>query len=655
MSAPYGSWSSPLSAADVASGASVPTQVRAAGGTVWWSETRPEESGRETVMRCDPDGSVHDVLPPGWNVRTRVHEYGGGAWWVHGRSLFATRWDDQRLYRVDPDGEPVPLTPEPPSLHAWRYADGDVTPDGRWVVCVRERHEGPDVSCEVHNEVVAMRTDGAGVPIILFADTDFVAAPRVSRDGRQLAWVTWNHPSMPWDATELWVGRLEDVDGTLHLGGARREAGGAGESLVQPEWGRHATLYVCSDRSGWWNVHRVDGVDHLSPVVSVDAEVSGPAWTFGQSRYVVAPDGAVVTVHGDGLDTVVTTVPEDGEPTETVLDERGVPMLAHDGRQLVGIVTFPDAPAQVQRLPVDGTAEVLRPGTGRGLPPEWVSVPRRVEFPTGGDQHAYVWFYPPRNPEAQAEPGTLPPLLVHVHGGPTSAARPAYSLQTQYWTSRGFAVADVDYRGSTGYGRPFRELLREQWGLVDVEDACAAAEFLAAQGLVDGDRMAISGGSAGGTTTLLATSLHDTFAAGVAAFAVTDIRALLEITHKFEARYFDSMVGTLPEAADRYVERSPLTHVERCRTPLLVLQGLEDAVVPPAQAEAVVAALAANEVPHAYLPFAGEQHGFRRAENQVRALEAELAFYGQVFGFTPAGVEPIALEFAANLPSGRDG
>jgi dipeptidyl aminopeptidase/acylaminoacyl peptidase len=418
---------------------------------------------------------------------------------------------------------------------------------------------------------------------------------------------------------------------------------------VQPEWGRHASLYVCSDRSGWWNVHRVDGVDRLSPLVSVDAEVSLPAWLLGQSRYLVTADGTVITAHADGLDTVLTSVPEAGTTLTERLAHQRVTSLAHDGTSLLGIVSFPDQPVQVRRLGA-GAHEVLRPGSGTVLPREWVSVPRHVTFSTAADQQAFAWFYPPVNPEAAAPAGTLPPLLVNVHGGPTSAARPAFSPAVQYWTSRGFAVADVDYRGSTGYGRTYRELLREQWGLVDVQDACAAAEHLAAAGAVDGARMAIRGGSAGGTTTLLATSLHDTFAAGVAMFAVTDIEALLAITHKFESRYFDSMVGPLPQAAQRYTDRSPVTHAHRCRTPLLVMQGLEDAVVPPAQAEQIVAALIGNEVPHAYLPFEGEQHGFRRASSQVAALEAELAFYGQVFLFSPADeVAPVDLAFADRL------
>ena len=651
---PYGAWPSIVSAADVVGGASVPTAVRARHGIVWWSETRPHESGREAIVRCDADGTKHEVTPAGFNVRTRVHEYGGGAWWVHDETVFATSWDDQRIYRFDAGHEPVAVTPEPPSPHAWRYADGDVSPDGRWVVCVRERHEGPDAATDVHNEVVAVASDGSSPPVVLFADTDFVAAPRISRDGRQLAWLAWNHPNMPWDATQLWVGRIEDADGLLHVHDPRREAGGAGESLVQPEWGRHASLYVCSDRSGWWNVHRVDGVDRLSPVVTVDAEVSVPAWVFGQSRYVVRRDGTVATVHGEGRGTVLTLVPEDGEPASVTLPEQSVTALADDGEGLVGLVGFPDRPAQVRRLATEGSADhdpVLRPAAGMSLPAEWVSVAEHITFPTADDGSAHAWFYPPTNPDVAAPDGALPPLIVSVHGGPTSSARPTFSLATQFWTTRGFAVADVDYRGSTGYGRPFRELLRGEWGKADVQDAAAAAHHLASQGLVDPARIAIHGASAGGLTTLLATLLGDDFAAGVSYFGVTDMAGLAGHTHKFELRYLDSMIGPLPAAAEVYRERSPIAHADKAHTPTLVMQGLEDAVVPPAQAEAIVAALAAHEVPHAYLPFAGEQHGFRIATNQVRALEAELSFYGQVFGFAPAGeIEPVALEFAENLP-----
>jgi dipeptidyl aminopeptidase/acylaminoacyl peptidase len=438
-------------------------------------------------------------------------------------------------------------------------------------------------------------------------------------------------------------------DGVLRLVDARREVGGASESLVEPQWGRHGALFVCSDRSGWWNVYRVDGVDHLEPVVAVDAEIGGPAWVFGDRHYVVRRDGTVVAAHGRDRDTVLVSVPEGGPLRRQVLEEQRVLMLADDGERLVGMVSFPDRPTQVRVLAADDSVAVLRPGTGTQLPPSWVSLPRRVSFPTADGSTAFAVVYDPVNPDVTPDV-TLPPLVVNVHGGPTSAARQSFSLATQFWTSRGFVYADLDYRGSTGYGRSFRDALRGMWGVADVEDACALADHLVAEGLVDPAHLAIRGGSAGGFTTLLAMAVSETFAAGASYFGVSDIRGLVQITHKFESRYFDSLVGPWPQAADLYRERSPITHVESMRRPLLVLQGLEDAVVPPAQAEVIVAALREREVPHAYLAFEGEQHGFRRAENQIASLQAELSFYGQVFGFTPPGVPVLPLENAASLP-----
>ena len=634
---PFGSWPSPLSATEAVASTRTPTALAADRGIVWWSESRPDEAGREAIVRRDGDATVHEVTPAWFDARTRVHEYGGGAWWVHDEAVYAVHWDDQRLYRLDPAHDPLPVTPEPPTPQAWRYADGSVTPDGRWVVCVRERHEGPYASTDVHNEVVAIRSDGAVEPVILVADTDFCAAPRVSRDGRQLAWIGWNHPNMPWDSTALYVARLSEVDGVLTLDEPRREAGGAGESLVQPEWGRHATLYVCSDRSDWWNVYRVDGVDRLAPVVSVDAEVSVPGWSLGQRRFLVRADGSVVAVHEEGTDTVLTSVAEDGRTARWTLPSGSVAMLADDGEALVGLVQRLDRPVEICRLP---DTDVLRAGSGAVLPPGSVSVPTHVTFPTADDERAFAWFYPPANPAAGGPEGERPPLLVLVHGGPTSAASPWFSPTVQFWTSRGVAVAAVDYRGSTGYGRRFRELLHGQWCVADVEDVCAAARYLGELGLVDPTRAAIRGGSAGGTTALLATLRHDAFAAAVARYAVTDLKALLATTHKFESRYIDTLLDLQPDATDLLRDRSPLSHTDSARVPTLVMQGLDDAVVPPEQAELLVSAFAERGVPHAYLTFEGEPHGFRSAESQVRALEAELDFLGQALGFAPADDVP---------------
>ncbi|MPY94556.1 MAG: prolyl oligopeptidase family serine peptidase [Acidimicrobiia bacterium] len=669
--APYGSWSSPITPEMLVAGAASLGDVQVAGGATWWSELRPDEGGRVQVVRRHGDGPAADVLPDGFSARTRVHEYGGGAWWVHGNTLFFANWADQRLYRVEVDevgAMPRPITPEPGQQHGLRYADGRVTEDGRWVVCVRERHEarpagqgGADAAAgeasgaggeEARNEVVAVPAEGGGLVHVLASGRDFVAAPRISRDGRQLAWLAWDHPGMPWDSTELWVGHLVEEPTSLELLDSRRVAGRPGESLVQPEWGRHGQLFVVSDRSSWWNVHRVDDVDELAPVSPVDAEVGQPAWVFGQARYAVARDGTIVLTYSADAAAHLVVVPEDGEPVDHLLPFVSIGAL----RAVDGTVTYLAHAAAQEPLvarsslvaPADVT--VLRPPRDLGLAPGLVARAQPMTFPTTGGAEAHAYYYAPCNPGFAAPDGERPPLLVLSHGGPTASASAAFNLAVQFWTSRGFAVVDVDYRGSTGYGRPYRDALREAWGIADVDDCCAAATSLVERGLVDPARLAIRGGSAGGFTTLAALSLRDVFRAGASHYGVTDLGALARDTHKFESRYLDGLVGRWPEAESVYAERSPINHTDGLDCPLIVLQGLEDEVVPPSQAEMLVAALEAKGIPHAYLAFPGEQHGFRQAASILRALTAELWFYGRVFGFRPAGeIEPIAIRFEERL------
>jgi len=652
---PYGSWPSPVPAEMLVTGASLPTDVLADGGVTWWSESRPGEGGREQLVRRDPDGTCHDLLPDGWSVRTRVHEYGGGAWWVDRGTVFLSSWSDQRLYRLDPGAAaPVPLSPPPPSAHAWRFADHRTTPDGAFVVTVRESHAGD----EARNEVVALPAvppgpDGvpADAVTVLATGPDFVAAPRVSPDGRRLAWLSWDHPDLPWDATVLWVADLApDGDGGLAATGATVWAGGPGESLVQPEWAPDGTLFVGSDRTGWWNVYRVPAPGELVPVCPVEAEVGGPAWRFGQSRYVVGADGTVrFTVALDGAAHLVEVPAAGGGPVDRVLDALDVRVLRADGDRLVAIAVQVTREPEIVEL-AGPEVRVLRAPRDLGLDVAVISRGRRVDFPSAGGRTAHAWFYPPAGDGVTGPPGELPPLIVKVHGGPTGAADPQFDLATQFWTTRGFAVVDVDYGGSTGYGRPYRQLLNGAWGVVDVEDVCAAARWLAAEGLVDGGRLAIRGSSAGGFTTLSALATTDVFAAGASLYGVADLASLARDTHKFESRYLDRLVGPWPEAEALYAERSPISHLDGLTVPLIVLQGLQDEVVPPAQAELIVTGLRERGVPCAYLTFADEQHGFRIAANIVRATSAELAFYGRVFGFTPAGpVEPVEVENAAAL------
>jgi len=638
--APYGSWTTPFTAARVVEQTVRLSEVRTDGTDVYWDEGRPAEGGRTQLVRRSADGTVSGLLPEGRNARTAVHEYGGGAWWVRSGVVWFTDWADQRLYRFVPGEEPLALTPEPARPRGDRYADGDLAPDGETLICVRERHTG-DGAAAVVNEIVRLAAHRPSEPEVLVSGPDFVAAPRLSPDGRTLAWLQWDHPDMPWDAAALIVRDLETGEQVL-------VAGGHGESVTEPVWQPDGSLWFCSDRSEWWNLYRWRPHTDITAVVRGEFEIGGPQWRFATSHYAVLPDGSVVFARRrKGFDDLVRRDPDGGlhdldTPFTAVAELRA----AGDG-SVVLVAATPTTEAGVYRLdPVTGRMQALRPPRDLGIDPASISRPEHVTFPVGRDgEVAHALFYPPANAEWSGPEGTLPPLVVELHGGPTSAAAPAFSPGRQFWTSRGFAVVDVNYRGSTGYGRPYREELYGTWGAVDVADCIAAARWLAAKGRVDGERMVIRGGSAGGFTVLAALASSDQpFAAGADHFGVADLAALAADTHKFESHYLDRLVGTDPDVLR---ERSPIHHVDRLDKPLIVLQGSEDAVVPPAQSRVIVEALRSRGVPVAYLEFPGEQHGFRRAENIRRALEAELSFYAQVLGFElPAeeGVEPVEVE-----------
>jgi dipeptidyl aminopeptidase/acylaminoacyl peptidase len=612
------------------------------GEDILWAEERPAEGGRTQLVRRCPDGTCTDLLAEGWNARTAVHEYGGGAWWARDGIVWFANWADQRLYRLAPGADPVALTPEPAGPRADRFADGDVAPDGGSIVCVRERHRGPSAT-EVDNEIVRLDAHRPSEPQVLVTGWDFVAAPRLSPDGATLAWLRWNHPSMPWDATELVVRDLGSGEESVI-------AGGPDESVSEPRWCDDGTLLFLSDRTDWWNLYRYTPGSGITTVVSINAEIGVPPWALGSARYATLADGSVVFARKScGYDGLARRAP-DGTVTDLDTPFSRITSLraAPDGTVLV-VAGSPTREPGVHRLDLAGqVAETLRPPRELGIDPGFISLPEHITFPTDDGRTAHALFYPPTHPEFVGPEGELPPLIVEIHGGPTGAAAPVFSTAVQYWTSRGFGVVDVNYRGSTGYGRAFRRELNGRWGILDVADCVVAARHLASTGRVDGQRLTIRGGSAGGFTTLAALARDDTpFAAGADHFGVADLEALARDTHKFESRYLDGLVGPYPQARDRYVERSPIHHVERLTRPLIVLQGSEDAIVPPAQSEAIVGALRQRQIPVAYLLFDGEQHGFRRAKNIRRALDAELSFYAQVLGFTPADnerIEPVAIE-----------
>jgi dipeptidyl aminopeptidase/acylaminoacyl peptidase len=495
---------------------------------------------------------------------------------------------------------------------------------------------------------------GEGEVRVLVSGPDFVAAPRLSPDGTRLAWIQWDHPRMPWDDTELWWATIDLEADEIE---AEVVAGGPAESIVQPEWTAGGGLLAASDRTGWWNVYRftggIDVLDDPEPLTPIDAEIGGPQWVFGESWYAVLPDDTIIaSVARDGIDHLGFAGPGDAqvELLDTGFSSVSQVRTIGDNRfAFVAAGPTVDAAPFIGSMAAEGLLEtkVLRPPRDLHLGPGWFSAPEPIEFPTadpaGGTRTAHALLYRPTNPSVGGPPDALPPLLVLSHGGPTAAARPALDLGKQFWTSRGFVVVDVNYGGSTGYGRPYRERLNGTWGITDVDDCVAVARHLAASGVVDPSQLAIRGGSAGGYTTLCALAFHDTFQAGASHFGVADCEALARDTHKFESRYLDGLIGPYPEAVEVYRDRSPIHHTGGFNCPLIVLQGLEDEVVPPAQAEMIVAALRDKRVPVAYVPFEGEQHGFRQAANIVRSLEAELWFYGRVFGFTPADpIEPVA-------------
>jgi dipeptidyl aminopeptidase/acylaminoacyl peptidase len=712
--APYGSWRSPITARLIAESGIGLGLVRSATDSLFWVEMRPLEDGRYVVVRRGPDGAVADVTPQGWNSRTLVHEYGGGMYTVHPGGTGATMviWSelsDQRLYRQDAaaDGsasEPRPITPEPDVPRALRYADGRVTPDGRTLICVRERHEGDDVV----NELVALPTDGSAAPRVLAGGHDFFGAPRLSPDGRHLAWLSWDHPQMPWDGTELWVA---DVTAAGGLAAERRVAGGPIESVLQPDWSPDGRLHFVSDRSGWWNLYRLDEEQAVGATKAGEAtqsrgptpaaataldplpvEFAKPSWVFGMQNYGFLPDGRIVAYFSsDGADGIgligdAAVAGGDGGPSAAPSAVRLIdcPLTTFASLAVLGdsvaVIAGGAAKAAAVLLidPLTGAPTEVRRSKTVDVDSAYVSAPEPIQFPTeyepgsvtgplaeelagagtaGGAGElltAHALYYPPANADFAGPGDELPPLLVMSHGGPTAAHETLLSLEIQFWTSRGVAVVDVNYGGSTGYGRTYRERLRGNWGIVDTLDCINAARYLADRGDVDPERLAIQGGSAGGYTTLNALTRHRFFHAGASYFGLADLEVFATGgTHKFESRYLDGLVGPYPECADVYRERSPINHVADISCPVIVLQGLEDAIVPPAQAEIIVAALADKGLPYAYLAFEGEQHGFRKAENIVRAQEAELYFYGRVFGFTPADeIEPVRIENLVTQTSG---
>ena len=634
MVAPYGTWSSPLSADLVARAGVRLTMPTLENGVARWLEGRADEAGRVVLVQMTPGEAPSDVTPADFNLRTMVHEYGGGAYCVHAGVVFCSRFDDQRLYRIDPGAQPVPITPEV-ERRRQRYADGRVTPTGDVWIGVRERHTESGHPAEVVNELVALPADGSAEPRVIAEGRDFYSSPRISRDGSRICFLAWDLPWMPWDGCELFVADLTS-DGSL--GNVTLVAGRDGdESIWQPEWSPAGDLVFASDRSGWWNLERIREGERTA-LRPAEAEFGYPAWVFGGSSYAFLEDGTIVcSYESDGRTwfAVLDPVADSLEPLDLPYDSWwGTPQLVAEGMTALLVAGSATMPNQVVALDVaTRTTTVLRTSVDVPIDTAYISVPRPIEFPTENGLTAHALCYPPVSPEHVGPEDESPPVIVMSHGGPTGAATAILDLQTQFWTSRGFAVVDVNYGGSTGYGRAYRERLNGEWGVVDLADCVNAARYLAELGEVDPARFLIRGGSAGGYTTICALTFTDVFAAGASYFGIADLEPTPDgHTHKFELRYDHTLLGPYPEAAEIFRARSPINFVERLATPMLVLQGTEDEIVPQEQAELIVGALRERGVPHAYLLFEGEGHGFRKAENIVASLEAELSFYAQVLG-----------------------
>ena len=637
--APYGSWKSPITSDSIVGGSIGLTQPLIDGDDIFWIEMRPKEGGRNIIVRRNSAAAVHDLTPKGLNARTRVHEYGGGDYTVNRGRVYFSNFSDQRLYVQEQGQEPKAITPDV----SMRYADMVVDETRQRLICVREDHTR--TGAEAANGLVSLNLDATeDEGSVLASGNDFYSSPKISRDGSRLAWLTWNHPNMPWDGCELWTARIDEQG---LLSDAKKIAGGGDESIFQPEWSPDGVLYFVSDQSGWWNLYRQVSDGHVELVYQMEAEFGMPQWGFGMSSYSFESAERIICTYVDrGIFRLafIHTGTKHFEPIEApYTDIRYV--RASNGTAVMRVAS-PTETAQIVRFDCHTRSfDILRRSNNLSIDPGYFSIPQAVEFPTTGGDTAHAFFYRPANRDHQAPENERPPLLIQIHGGPTAAATTALSLAIQYWTSRGIAVLDVNYGGSTGFGREYRQRLQGQWGIVDVDDCVNGARYLVNNDEVDGNRLVITGGSAGGYTTLCALTFRDTFRAGASHYGVSDLEALQKDTHKFESRYSDGLIGPYPERKDIYYERSPINFIDELSCPVIFFQGLEDKVVPPNQAEMMVEALRAKHIPVAYIPFEGEQHGFRQAANIKRALDGELYFYSRVFGFDLADeIEPVEIE-----------
>jgi dipeptidyl aminopeptidase/acylaminoacyl peptidase len=631
---PYGSWESPISASLITEGGLRLGEVRVDGDDVYWSEGRPEESGRYVIVSRSADGTTIEVNPAPFNARNAVHEYGGSAFAVRDGVVFFSNWDDQRIYRASANGgDPAAITADPEIERGDRYADLQLTNNSRWILAVRERHFEDR---EADNEIVAVQTDGSGDVRVLASGHDFYSSPRQNAAGNKICWLSWDHPNMPWDGCELWVADFDTASGSVS--NETLVTGGTDTSIVQPEWAPDGTLVFITDESGWWNLSKWSG-GSVESIVAEEKDHGGPAWAFGFSTYSFAADGSIVLKGSQDDEGVFRKFDLDGRLiSETAVPHTSIAEVNAFGISVAYIGASTTSAPEIAVASLDtGEVETLKLSSEVELDDAYLSIPEAITFPSTDNGEAHAFYYPPSNPDFESDDSETPPLLVISHGGPTSATSSSLSLPVQFWTSRGFAVVDVNYRGSTGHGKAFRDALKGNWGVYDTDDCIAAADYLVSKGLADTNRLAIKGGSAGGYTTINALTFHDRFAVGATYYGIADLSVFVDDTHKYESRYLDSLIGPYPEAKQLYHDRSAINFTDQLSCPMIILQGLEDKIVPPSQAEIMAGALREKGIPFSLMMFEGEQHGFRQSKNIKASLEGELYFYGRVMGFTPAG------------------
>lgn len=628
---PFGSWKSPISAKIAAESGITFEDLRVSKNKLVWLEGRPYEAGRYVTVGRDINSNTKDLIPNGYNVRNAVHEYGGSSYAIHDDLLVFVNWDDQRLYKVVNRSKPQVMTNCPNIPRGERYSDLSITTDGKWLFCVKESHI--EIG-EPENKIIAISLDNPNVNYTVVQGRDFYSSPRVSSDGTKLCWLEWDHPNMPWDGCELHVADLQCNERFS----IKREiivSGGSNESILQPEWAPTGGLYFITDISGWWNLSVWNGGDVKSVLVETK-DHGGPAWRFGFSTYSFLSKDRIAMSSSNGLKGEVKIIGK-SDIVSLEIPHTEITYLVGDRDNLYYVGSSPGTLPEIVRLKLDGSIKTIKKSSDIVFNEKFFSKPEQICFQTTENEVAYANYYPPTNPDFIGLENEKPPLLVLSHGGPTSSCTTALNLkQVQYFTSRGFAVVDVNYRGSTGFGKVYRDSLKGNWGVYDMDDCISAAHFLADKGLVDRARLIIKGGSAGGYTTINALTFRDDFAVGATYYGIADLSVFIGDTHKFESKYLESLIGPYSENKSLYHERSAINYTDQLSCPMIIFQGSEDKIVPPSQAEMISNALKKKLIPYSYILFEGEQHGFRKSENIIKSQEAELFFYGKTLGFTPS-------------------